>query len=1130
MTNLSSFDSLFDRFEELWATDPAPRIEELLPAVPESDRSEVVQALLEIEVELRTVRAEPPEQEEYLNRFPDFPREVAAAFQNVARRLAESNRSSGNAETCVSTVDAIPEDLKLHRVFMGPFRLLQFIAEGGMGAVYMAEQIEPIRRKVAVKLIKPERSSKAVLARFDAERQALALMNHPGIASVIDAGLSPRGTPWFAMELVKGVSITKHCSNHYLDIAQRLKLFIPVCRAIQHAHLKGVIHRDIKPSNVLVAMYDDKAVPKVIDFGLAKAIHEPLTKQTLFTEFGRLMGTLSYMAPEQAKFNAMDVDTRCDVYSLGVLLYELLTGTTPLMAEDFIEAEIEERLRMIREDEAPTPSTRISNSSIAPEVPAGLPSPDLKSLAQQLRGDLDCIVLKCLQKDRDRRYETPEDLARDIESFLNNRPVTARPDSIAYRFQKLYRRKRLIVNSVAAIALTLFVTSVFSTGMAIAAFKAKAETDIALGERTEALNKRTEALKEVDKQKGIAIEERDRARMEEETTDEINRFLNVDLLWQASPEAQANRNIRIRDLLDSAAVRIADRFTDKPAVEAAIQQTLGNTYRSIGEFDKAELHLLRSLELRKLYPGAKPENILTCRHDLAVVKYRQGDLLSAESMHRSILEERTKLLGPEHPDSLQSKPEVALTLLAQRRFPEAERLFNEVLAQQQKIHGLNHDDTIATITNLGLVYHQTGRFAEAEQQHRQALDLLKQLHRIDHPRILSCTDNLALALMAQGKSDEAESLFRQLIQSSESVLGPKAPATLQARNNLGRLLITQQRFRDAAELFDQLLPLLVEVRGAGHVETLTCRDNFAQSVKGLGDLATAETAYRQCLEGKQKFLGDGDYWTQITRHNLAQVLLDRSLLDRSLLEEAESLEKTAIGFLDQLQSPQHTDNLTCRQTLAQIYLRTARTQEARELLKNVVAGFGVATGENSVSTTNALYLLGMALRQPPEPTFKEAAATLRTVLDRETARDGRSSTGTQQTLRDLAVTLYLHHQFFDAETLANEAITLLTEAPTASTVRLGSTFKQAHLSYMKALRAACWLGQGKVNDAEAVLILAEREFSALQNGKLKLAVTDYYGDVLTWLIHLYETKGDAQAREQFESKLAALSKDLQDGQ
>ena len=1117
MSNLSAFDSLFDRFEEHWTTGQTPRIEDFLSKVAVSEHSEVLQALLEIEVELKTRQSGPPEQQEYLGRFPDFPHEVSTAFQNVARRIAESIPADDRTPAQTIARAEIPKDLKSSRVYMGPFRLLQFIDGGGMGDVYMAEQTEPIRRKVAVKVVQPERSSKAVLARFDAERQALALMNHPSIAAVVDAGLSPAGMPWFAMELVKGVSITKHCSSHELSITERLKLFVPVCRAIQHAHQKGVIHRDIKPSNVLVAMYDDRAVPKVIDFGLAKAIHEPLTKKTLFTEYGRLMGTWCYMAPEQAKFNAMDVDTRCDVYSLGVLLYELLTGSTPLTEDALRNADVEERLRMIREDEPPSPSTRISDSTTALLIPSMLKNPDLKSLALQLRGDLDCIVLKCLQKDRDRRYETPEELARDIEAFLDNRPVNARPDSIAYRFQKLYRRKRLMVNSVAAIVLTLIVTSIFSTGMAIAAMKAKAATETALTEKTDALT-------EVEKQKAIAITERDRARMEADVADEINRFLNVDLLWQASPEAQADRSTRIRDLLDSAAVRIADRFTNKPAIEAAIQQTLGNTYRSIGEFDKAELHLLRSLELRKLYPAARLDNTLTCRHDLAVVKFRQGNLEAAESLHRDILAERTKRLGPEHPDSLMSKSEIALAMLGLRRFSEAEQLLDEVLARQQKIHGFHHDDTIASITNLGLVYHQTGRFAEAEQQHRQALDLLKQLHRIDHPRILNCTDNLALALMARGKSDEAESLFQQLFQSSESVLGPKAPATLQARNNFGRFLLTQQRFQEAAELYDQLLPLLVEVRGAGHVETLTCLDNFAQSVKGIGDFATAEAAYRQCLEAKQRFLGDEDYWTQITRHNLAQVLLQRNLL-----EEAESLEKTAMQFLDQSQSPQHTDNLTCRQTLAKIYLATGRTSEARKLLQTVVEGFEAATGPESRSTTLALFDYATALSLPPEPKLDESTVVLRTLLDRETRRDGRFNADTQLTLRKLALNLYAQQEFPEAERLAAEAIEWLAKT-TAGQSPLSFTNEQALLWHTRALQAACWMQQGKVKDAEQTLLTVEREFSGLQEVRVRLAVSYLHTDTLNWLIQLCKAKGDAQAQARFEEKLADLRKFVQEGQ
>ena len=305
---------------------------------------------------------------------------------------------------------------------IGPYKLLEQIGEGGMGVVYMAEQQVPVRRHVALKIIKPGMDTRQVIARFEAERQALALMDHPNIAKVLDAGTTDSGRPYFVMELVKGVPITQYCDERRLTPRQRLELFITVCQAVQHAHQKGIIHRDLKPTNVLVAEYDDRPVTKIIDFGVAKAVGQQLTERTMFTQFGQVVGTIEYMSPEQAKFNQLDIDTRTDIYSLGVLLYELLTGETPFDRQRLHSAAFDEMLRIIREEEPPKPSTRLSSSESLPSI-AAQRQLDPKKLTTLVSGDLDWIVMKSLEKDRTRRYETANDLARDIERYLHGQPV-----------------------------------------------------------------------------------------------------------------------------------------------------------------------------------------------------------------------------------------------------------------------------------------------------------------------------------------------------------------------------------------------------------------------------------------------------------------------------------------------------------------------------------------------------------------------------------------------------------------------------------------------------------------------------------------------------------------------------------
>jgi serine/threonine protein kinase len=349
---------------------------------------------------------------------------------------------------------------------IGAYKLLQQLGEGGMGVVYLAEQQEPLRRVVALKIIKPGMDSQQVIARFEAERQALALMDHPHIARVFDASTTPSGLPFFVMELVRGVSITRYCDEHHLTLRERLQLFVPVCQAVQHANLKGIIHRDLKPSNVLVALCDGKPVPKVIDFGVAKAVGPKLTERTLFTEFGSVIGTLEYMSPEQADTNQLDVDHRSDVYALGVLLYELLTGTTPLERRRLKETVLLEALRLIREEEPPTPSNRLGTTEELPAIAAnrGL---EPKKLGGMLRGELDWIAMKSLEKDRARRYQTADSLARDIERFLAGERVEACPPSPGYRLRKFTQRHKKSLRTAAAFALLLLAGLALGTWMAV---------------------------------------------------------------------------------------------------------------------------------------------------------------------------------------------------------------------------------------------------------------------------------------------------------------------------------------------------------------------------------------------------------------------------------------------------------------------------------------------------------------------------------------------------------------------------------------------------------------------------------------------------------------------------------------
>jgi eukaryotic-like serine/threonine-protein kinase len=405
-----------------------------------------------------------------------FLEKVAAGDADLRRRLeallkAHADPDSFLAQPAVpfaAPFDLLSGDPPLTEgagTVIGPYKLLQQIGEGGMGVVFMAEQLRPVQRVVALKIIKPGMDTRQVIGRLEAERQALALMDHPNIAKVIDAGATESGRPYFVMELVKGIPITKYCDENHLTSRQRLELFIPVCQAVQHAHQKGIIHRDLKPSNVLVALYDERPVPKVIDFGVAKAIGQKLTELTIFTQFGQIVGTLEYMSPEQAQLNQVDIDTRSDIYSLGVLLYELLTGTTPFDSKRLREAAFDEILRIIRHEDPPKPSTRLSTTEELPSIAANRQS-EPRKLTGLVSGELDWIVMKSLEKDRARRYETANGLAMDIERYLANEAVQACPPSKAYRFRKFAQRNK------ALLVATLLVASALIAGIAISTWQA----------------------------------------------------------------------------------------------------------------------------------------------------------------------------------------------------------------------------------------------------------------------------------------------------------------------------------------------------------------------------------------------------------------------------------------------------------------------------------------------------------------------------------------------------------------------------------------------------------------------------------------------------------------------------------
>ena len=699
----------------------------------------------------------------------------------------------------------------------GRYKLLEQIGEGGMGVVFMAEQERPVRRRVALKVVKAGMDTKQVVARFEAERQALAVMDHPNIARVFDAGATDNGRPYFVMELVQGVPITRYCDARRLPVRERLALFVQVCQAVQHAHQKGIIHRDLKPTNVLVATSDGRPVPKVIDFGVAKALHQRLTDHTVFTSFGAVVGTLEYMSPEQAEMDLSGTDTRSDVYSLGVLLYELLTGTTPLDRGRLKDAAYGELLRIIREVEPPRPSTRISQSGL--ELLTAISArrgTDASRLVKFVAGDLDWIVLRSMEKDRNRRYETASALAADVQRFLSDEPVAARPPSAVYKFRKFARRNKGMLAMGVALAAVLLLATAVSAVLAVRATRSER-----LAERR--LEAETRARSEAEAAKRDASAEAQRARVEAATSAAINAFLNEDLLAQGNLENEPDREVKLRTVLDRAAEKIESRFHDRPLVEAAVRQTLGSAYETLGELQKAEAHRRRAVELRRLHAGADHPDTLVSVAGFADSHRASGRPEEAVKLYEQALSTWRERVGADHPATFMLMAGLTGTYMELGRREDARRVAGETLMLAAK-SGPDDSTTLAALNNLA---NALGPTKEALKLHEALLPAIRAARGPDHPDSLTSAGNLAGMYFRLGRHDEAFKLAEETLATKRVRLGADHPNTLRAANDLAVSYEMLDRYDDAVRLGEETLALYKAKLGPNHPDTIWSMQNLA---------------------------------------------------------------------------------------------------------------------------------------------------------------------------------------------------------------------------------------------------------------------------------------------------------------
>ena len=747
------------------------------------------------------------------------------------------DRRRGEAE------DVIPGKPEFLPSRIGCYTPLEAIGEGGFGTVYRARQEAPVRRIVALKVIKPGMDTREVIARFESERQALAMMNHPNIAPVLDAGATEEGRPYFVMEYVPGEPITAYCDRHRLELRERLELFVQVCHAVQHAHQKRIIHRDIKPTNVLVmsrdadGQHDDDvqqgpasgaaAVARVIDFGVAKAMDQRLTEHSVFTQEGMLVGTLEYMSPEQADTSQVDIDTRTDVYSLGVLLYELVTGSLPFNPQTLRHKGYVEIQRIVREVEPPRPSARLSALDGVSSVPkdgrsaeiARRRGTDVRTLIRKVRGELDWIVMKCLEKDRARRYETANGVGLEVERFLKNEPVLAGPPGAGYRIRKFVRRNRVAIAAITGTGAALTVGFLVSIAGFVAA---------------------TRALDLADDQRQLAQHSANDARRAADKAEAVNRFLQ-DMLSEADPRNNARRDLTVREALDRAVARLdSGEMKHQPEIEAAVRLTVGRTYIGLAQYAPAETQIEFAVDVYRSLFGESSGEYADALQQRGTVRKFAGRPVEAEPDFRTALAIQRSRGETAAAEAAACANDLATALLDLKRFDEAAQLQKEVLSFARRPENVDKPILSEAINNMGSLHLARGEHGLAEPYFREALDVNRRIVGDLHPNVATNLDNLAQTLHSKGDLDGSEETYREALAVRRKLFGADHPDVATSLHNLAVLHFVRGNLEACEEGLREAFDILRRMNGRGHPDTLTVADSLISVVGASGRLDEAE--------------------------------------------------------------------------------------------------------------------------------------------------------------------------------------------------------------------------------------------------------------------------------------------------